>query len=55
MTIPVKPIALATAAVRKYAADIPPRRLRLLTVQGSKDPSHSLSESNFRERQRART
>ena len=55
LTIPVKPIALATAAVRKYAAEIPPRRLRLLTVHGSKDPSHSLSESHFRERQRART
>jgi hypothetical protein len=48
-------MALATAAVTKYAADRPPRRLRLLTVQGSRDPSHSLSESHFRERQRAKS
>jgi hypothetical protein len=48
-------MALATAAVTKYAAERPPRRLRVLTVQGSKDPSHSLSESLLRERQRAKS
>jgi len=48
-------MALATAAVTKYAAERPPRRLRVLTVQGSKDPSHSLSESLRRERQRAKS
>jgi hypothetical protein len=48
-------MALATAAVTKYAADSPPIRLRVLTVQGSKDPSHSLSESHFRERQRVKS
>jgi len=48
-------MALATAAVTKYAAERPPRRLRVLTVQGSKDPSHSLSESHFRERQRVKS
>jgi hypothetical protein len=48
-------MALATAAVTKYAAESPPRRLRVLTVQGSKDPSHSLSESRFRERQRVKS
>jgi len=48
-------MALATAAVTKYAAERPPRRLRLLTVQGSRDPSHSLSESRFRDRQRVKS
>jgi hypothetical protein len=49
-------MALATAAVTKYAAERPPRRLSVLTVHGSKDPSHSLSESpHFRERQRAKS
>lgn len=48
-------MALATAAVTKYAAERPPRRLMVLTVQGSKDPSHSLSESLRRERQRAKS
>lgn len=55
MTIPAKPTALATAAVTKYAAERPPRRLRVLAVQGSKDPSHSLSESHLRERQRVKS
>jgi hypothetical protein len=55
LTIPAKPMALATAAVTKYAAERPPRRLMVLTVQGSKDPSHSLSESLRRERQRAKS
>lgn len=27
----------------------------MLTVHGSKDPSHSLSESHFRDRQRAKS
>jgi hypothetical protein len=53
LMIPAKPMAQATAAVTKYAAERPPRRLRVLTVQGSNDPSHSLSESFFSERQRA--
>ena len=55
MTIPAKPMALATATVTKYAADRPPRRLRVLTVQGSNEPSHSLSESHFRDRQRVKS
>jgi hypothetical protein len=56
LTIPAKPTALATAAVTKYAAERPPRRQRELTVHGSKDPSHSLSESpHFRERQRVKS
>ena len=55
MTIPAKPMALATAAVTKYAAERPPRRLMVLTVQGSNDPSHSLSESLRSERQRAKS
>src|SRR6267154_986965 len=55
LTIPAKLMALATAAVTKYAAERPPRRLMVLTVQGSKDPSHSLSESLRRERQRAKS
>ncbi len=53
--MPAKPMALATAAVTKYAAERPPRRLMVLTVQGSKDPSHSLSESLRRERQRVKS
>jgi hypothetical protein len=48
-------MALATAAVTKYAAERPPRRLMVLTVHGSRDPSHSLSESLRRERQRAKS
>jgi hypothetical protein len=48
-------MALATAAVTKYAAERPPRRLMVLTVQGSRDPSHSLSESLRNERQRAKS
>jgi len=55
LTMPAKPMALATAAVTKYAAERPPRRLMVLTVQGSKDPSHSLSESLRRERQRVKS
>jgi hypothetical protein len=55
LTIPAKPTALETAAVTKYAAERPPIRLRVLTVQGSKDPSHSLSESHFRVRQRVKS
>jgi hypothetical protein len=56
LTIPAKPMALATAAVTKYAAERPPRRLSVLTVHGSRDPSHSLSESpHFRERQRVKS
>lgn len=53
--MPAKPMALATAAVTKYAAERPPRRLMVFTVQGSRDPSHSLSESLRSERQRAKS